>query len=78
MKVVITLANGENHDLLLGASDAEEWIRRFGAMGTSALGDWVEVVPEEVEGRTFVRAAQVVTVKLIDDQEDNPQTVPQP
>ena len=78
MKVVVTLANGENHDLLLGASDADEWIRRFGAMGTSALGDWVEVVPEEGEGRTFVRASQVATVKLIDDREDNPQTVPQP
>ena len=72
MKVVITLANGQVHDLLLGASDADEWIRRFGAMGTSALGDWVEVVPEEGAGRTFVRASQVVTVKLIDDREDNP------
>ena len=78
MKVVVTLANGENHDLLLGASDADEWIRRFGAMGTSALGDWVEVVPEEGEGRTFVRASHVVMVKLIDDQEDNPQAGSQP
>jgi hypothetical protein len=71
VKVVITLANGKEHDLL-GASDADEWIRRFGAMGTSALGDWVEVAPEEGAGRTFVRASQVVTVKLIGGREDNP------
>ncbi len=77
MKVVITLTNGETHDLLLGVSDANEWIRRFGAIGTSALGDWVEVVPEEGAGRTFVRSSEVVTVQLFDDQEDNPQ-VPQP
>lgn len=78
MKVVIALANGKTHDLLLGLSDADEWIRRFGAIGTSALGDWVEVVPEEGAGRTFVRASEVVTVQLIDDQEDNPGAVPQP
>ena len=72
------LANGKKHDLLLGDSDADEWMRRFGAMGTSALGDWVEVVPEEGADRTFVRASQVVMVKLIDDREDNAQTVPQP
>ena len=70
MKVVITLANADTHDLLLDAnSDAEEWFRRFGAKGTSALGDWVEVVPEEEVGRTFVRASQVVMVQLIDDPE---------
>jgi hypothetical protein len=78
VKIVITLVNEEKHDLLLGASDADEWMRRFGAMGTSALGDWVEVVPEEGAGRTFVRASKVVTVQLIDGREDNPQTVPQP
>ena len=77
MKVLITLANGRKHDLLLGVSDADEWMRRFGAIGTSALGDWVEVVPEEGAGRTFVRASEVVTVQLIDG-EDNPQAVPQP
>ena len=76
MKVVITLANGKKHDLLLGVSDADEWMRRFGAIGTSALGDWVEVVPEEGAGRTFVRASEVVTVQLIDDR-DNPQAAPQ-
>jgi hypothetical protein len=71
MKVVITLTNGKEHDLPLGASDADEWMRRFGAMGTSALGDWVEVVPEEGVCRTFVRASQVVTVQLIDDREES-------
>lgn len=74
----MTLANGKKHDLLPGLSDASEWIRRFGAIGTSALGDWVEVVPEEGAGRTFVRASEVVTVTLIDDGEDNPEAVPQP
>jgi hypothetical protein len=77
VKVVITLANGKKHELLLGDSDADEWMRRFGAIGTSALGDWVEVVPEEGAGRTFVRASEVVTVKLIDDREDNTQAAPQ-
>ena len=78
MKIVITLVNREKHDLLPGASDANEWMRRFGAIGTSALGDWVEVVPEEGAGRTFVRASEVVRVQLIDDGEDDPQAVPQP
>jgi hypothetical protein len=78
VKIVITLANGEKHDLLLSLSDADEWIRRFGAIGTSALGDWVEVVPEEGAGRTFVRASAVVTVQLIDDGEDDSKAVSQP
>ena len=70
MKVVITLANAHKHDLLLDAnSDAEEWFRRFGAKGTSALGDWVEVAPDEGIGPTFVRASHVVMVQLIDDPE---------
>ncbi len=68
MKIVITVANGKKHDLLMGVSDADEWMRRFGAIGTSALGDWVEVVPEGGAGRTFVRASEVVAVQLIDDQ----------
>jgi hypothetical protein len=72
VKVLITLVSGKKHDLLLGVSDATEWIRRFGAIGTSALGDWVEVVPEEGAGRTFVRASEVVTVQLFDNEEDNP------
>ncbi len=78
MKVLITLANGKKHDLLLGAGDADEWVRRFGARGTSALGDWVEVVPEEGAGRTFVRASEVVTVQLVEHWEDDPQAVPRP
>ena len=78
MKVVITLANERKHDLLLDLSDADEWIRRFGAIGTSALGDWVEVVPEEGAGRTFVRASEVVTVQLTRNREDSPEAVPQP
>ena len=78
MKIVITLANGKKRDLLPGVSDADEWMRRFGAIGTSALGDWVEVVPEEGAGRTFVRASEVIAVELIDDQENNPRAVPQP
>ena len=78
MKIVITLANGEKHDLLMDLSDANEWMRRFGAIGTSALGDWVEVVPEEGAGRTYVRASEVVTVQLVDDLEDNTQAAPQP
>ena len=75
MKVVVTLANGKKHDLLLGISDADEWMRRFGAIGTSALGDWVEVVPEEGAGRTFVRASEVLAVQLIDDREEHPHAV---
>ena len=78
MKVVVTLANEKKHDLLLRDSDAKEWARRFGARGTSALGDWVEVVPEEGAGRTFVRASQVVTVQLIEDLDDDPQAVSRP
>jgi hypothetical protein len=77
VKIVITLASEKKHDLLLDVSDADEWMRRFGAIGTSALGDWVEVVPQEGAGRTFVRASEVVTVQLIDDR-DNSQAVPQP
>ena len=78
MKIVIALANGRKHDLLMGLSDADEWMRRFGAIGTSALGDWVEVVADDGAGRTFVRSSEVVTVQLIDDGENNPQAAPQP
>jgi hypothetical protein len=77
VKVVITLSNGTKHDLL-GVNDADEWVRSFGARGTSALGDWVEVMPDEGAGRTFVRASEVVRVELISDREDNQQAVPQP
>ena len=78
MKVVITLVNGKKHDLLLDLSDADEWMRRFEAIGTSALGDWVEVAPRRRAGRTFVRGSEVVTLQLVDDPDDNPQAVPQP
>jgi hypothetical protein len=78
VKIVIALANGRKHDVLPGASDADEWIRRFAAMGTSALGDWVEVVPEEGAGRTFVRSSEVITVQLIDDGREDSSEVPQP
>ena len=47
-------------------------------MGTSALGDWLEVVAEEGADHTFVRASEVVMVQLIDDGEDNAQADPQP
>lgn len=77
MKIVITLANGKKHDLLMDVSDANEWMRRFGAIGTSALGDWVEVVPEAGAGRTFVRSSEVITVQLIADGEDS-QAIPPP
>jgi hypothetical protein len=77
VKVIITLANGKTHDLL-GVGDANEWVRSFGVRGTSALGDWVEVVPEEGDGRTFVRASEVVTVQLIDDGDDSQHAAPQP
>ena len=76
VKVVITLTNGKTHDLLPGVSDANEWMRRFGAIGTSALGDWVEVLPEDGASRAFVRSSEVVTVQLIDDGQDNPPAVP--
>lgn len=79
VKIVIALANGKKHDVLPGVSDADEWMRRFAAMGTSALGDWVEVVPEEGAHRTFVRSSGVITVQLIDDGgEDDSEAVPQP
>ena len=77
MRVIITLANGKTHDLL-DVGDPDEWVRTFGVRGTSALGDWVEVVPEEGDGRTFVRASEVVAVHLTDDGDDNRHTAPQP
>jgi hypothetical protein len=72
VKVTITLVSGKTHDLL-GVEDAADWVRSFGVRGTSLLGDWVEVAPAEGDGRTFVRASQVVTVQLIDDQEADEQ-----
>ena len=77
MKVAITLSDGKTRDLL-GVNDAEDWVRSFGVRGTSLLGDWVEVVPEEGAGRTFVRASEVVTVQLIDEEEVDQQASAQP
>jgi hypothetical protein len=77
VKVGITLANGKKRDLL-GVDDADDWVRSFGVRGTSLLGDWVEVVPEQGDGRTFVRASEVVTIHLIDEEEADQQATVQP
>jgi hypothetical protein len=75
VKVAITLTNGKKRDLL-GVDDADDWVRSFGVRGTSLLGDWVEVVPEQGDGRPLVRAWEVVTVHIIDEEEaDQPATV---
>jgi hypothetical protein len=71
VKVGIILRTGQRRDLL-GVDNADDWVRSFGVRGTSLLGDWLEVVPDEGEGRTFVRASEVVTVQLIDDDEGGP------
>ena len=68
MKVSIVLRNREQRDLL-GVDDADVWARSFGGRGTSLLGDWLEVIPDKGQGRTFVRASEVVTVQLFDDDE---------
>ena len=67
MKVSVVLRDGRQRDLL-GIDDAHIWARSFGVRGSSQLGDWLEVVPDQGEGRTFVRASEVVTVQLIDDE----------
>jgi hypothetical protein len=72
VKVAITLTNGKKRDLL-GVDDADDWVRSFGVRGTSLLGDWVEVVPEQGDGRTFVRASEGDTVHLIDEGEADQQ-----
>ena len=77
MKVTIKLANGKTRDLL-GVRNADDWVKSFGVRGTSLLGDWIEVVPEEGAGRTFVRASEVVTVQLIDEEEVDQQASAQP
>jgi hypothetical protein len=71
MKVSVILGNGQKRDVL-GVDKADQWVRSFEGRGTSQLGDWLEVVPDEGEGRTFVRASEVVTVQLIDDDETPP------
>jgi hypothetical protein len=66
VKVLITLAHGATYELV-GIANPEDWARSFAVRGTSQLGDWVEVVPKGGAARTFVRAAQVVTVELVAD-----------
>ncbi len=72
MRVAITLAGGETRRLL-GVEDAGNWMKSFGVRGTSLLGDWIEVVPDDEDGhtRTFVRASQVVSVHLIEDEDED-------
>jgi hypothetical protein len=66
MKVRIVLSNGQRRDVI-GIDDPETWMDKFVGRGTSQLGDWLEVVPDEGAGRTFFRAAEIVSVHLIDD-----------
>ena len=66
MKVRVTLSNGQEHDVI-GIEDARSWMNSFVGRGSSQLGDWLEVVSEEGDSRTFVRASDVVAVHLIDD-----------
>jgi hypothetical protein len=70
MKVRVTLSNGQEHDVI-GIADAKSWMNSFVGRGSSQLGDWLEVVPEEGDGRTFIRASDVVAVHLIDDLPDD-------
>jgi len=62
----ITLSSGRAHEVV-GIGDPEAWMSSFVGRGTSQLGDWLEVAPDAGGGRTFVRASDVVTVQLIDD-----------
>ena len=66
MKLRVALSSGKERDVI-GVRDAEAWINSFVGRGTSQLGDWLEVVPDDGDGRTFVRASDVVAVRLIDD-----------
>jgi hypothetical protein len=66
MKVRVALSNGQEHDVI-GIDDARSWMNSFVGRGSSQLGDWLEVVSEEGDSRTFVRASDVVAVHLIDD-----------
>ena len=68
MKLRVALSNGEEREVI-GIGDAETWMNAFVGRGTSKLGDWLEVVPDEGGGRTFVRASDVVAVRLIEDDE---------
>jgi hypothetical protein len=66
MKLSIVLSNGQEREVI-GIHDAERWMESFVGRGTSQLGDWLEVVPVDGNGRTFVRASDVVAVRLSDD-----------
>jgi hypothetical protein len=67
VKLTVTLRNGKTCDVL-GIEDVEAWVKSFVGRGTSQLGDWLEVVPVEGTGRTFVRASEVVTVQVVGDE----------
>jgi len=73
MKLRVTLGSGQAREVI-GIDDAETWMDKFVGRGTSQLGDWLEVVPKEGEGRTFVRASDVLAVHLIDDETAETQT----
>ena len=66
MKLRITVSNGQEREVI-AIGDAETWMDKFLGRGTSQLGDWLEVVPNEGHRRSFVRASDVVAVQLIDD-----------
>ena len=66
MKLRIVLSNGQEREVI-GIDDAERWMQSFVGRGTSQLGDWLEVAPADGEGRTFVRASEVVAVRLTDE-----------
>ena len=67
MKLRVTLSNGQDREVI-GIGDAETWMDKFVGRGTSQLGDWLEVAPNTGDGRTFVRASDIVAVQLIDDE----------
>ena len=66
MKLSIVVSNGQEREVI-GIDDVEAWVKSFVGRGTSQLGDWLEVAPGEGGGRTFIRASDVVAVKLTDD-----------
>ncbi|HEX4745864.1 MAG TPA: hypothetical protein VFU99_03180 [Gaiellaceae bacterium] len=69
MKLRIALSSGREHDVI-GIDNAEAWMNSFAGRGTSKLGDWLEVVPDDGSERTFVRASDIVAVRLVDDGSD--------
>ena len=67
MKLRVTLSNSDPREVI-GIGDTETWIAKFVGRGTSQLGDWLEVMPREGEGRTFVRASDVVALHVVDGE----------